>query len=172
VENRAQGNVIAIVLLILAVVSIAGVGSLTISRYDIKFTSASKNYDRGFSLADGAAVMAYQDLKTHDREQSSSFTDPANPAPPFIIGCPCTDWSQCKDATSRKTCTKCMPTTSGDYLVQLQLMGYSTAPQLSVGWESSGYYAEYWSGYGASTPTNTTLYSAGVETDVQKTKQK
>jgi hypothetical protein len=136
--RNEQGNVIAIVLLFLAVVSIAGIGSLMLTRYDMKFSSAYKNYDKSFSLSDGAAVTAYQDLRTHDREQSAVLTDPKHPPAPFIVGCPCVDWTQCKNASTRKTCARCVPVSSGDYLVQLQLMGYSTQPQLSVGWESTG----------------------------------
>jgi Tfp pilus assembly protein PilX len=171
VRNQ-QGNVIAIVLLLLSVVTLAAIGSLVVTRYDIKFTNAAKSYDRGFNLADGAAVTAFQDLKTKDREQSTSFTDPNNPPAAFTIGCPCVDWTLCSSSSSRNTCSKCIDTTVGDYLIQLQLMGYSTEPQLSTGWEAGSYYAEYWSGYGTSSPTYTTTYASAVETDVQKTKQK
>ncbi len=170
--RNEQGNVIAIVLLVLSVISIAGVGSLVVSRYDIKFTSAYKSYDRGFNLADGAAVTAFQDLKTVDREQSTSLTDPNNPPPAFTIGCSCADWTLCAAASTRKSCSKCIDSVAGDYLIQLQLLGYSTEPQLSTGWEAGTYYAEYWSGYGTAYPTNSTAYRAAVENDVQKTKQK
>jgi Tfp pilus assembly protein PilX len=171
VRNQ-RGNVIAIVLLLLSVVTLAAIGSLVVTRYDMKFTNAAKSYDRGFNLADGAAVTGYQDLRTHDREQSTAFTDPNNPPVAFIIGCPCADWTLCSNATSRQTCVKCIDATVGDYLIKLQLMGYTTTPQLSAGWDTASYFAEYWSGYGTSSPSKSTAYAAGVETDVQKTKQR
>ncbi len=170
--RNERGSIIAIVLLILSVITLAAIGSLMVTRYDMRYTKAAKSYDRGFNLADGAAVTGFQDLKTHDREQSTSFTDPTNPPPPFIIGCACGDWTQCANASTRKTCTRCIDSTVGDYLIQLQLMGYSTQPQQSAGWDTGTYFDEYWSGYGTANPTSSTAYSAGVENDVQKTKAK
>lgn len=144
-----------------------------VTRYDTKYTSASKSYDRGFNLADGAAVTAYQDMKNSSPEilearLSPPFTDPNNIPPAVTVGCPCVDWTQCKTATARKACNKCIDSTVGDYTAQEQLMGYSTKAQASVGWEAGTYYAQYWSGYGTGNPTNSTAYSTGVETDVQK----
>jgi hypothetical protein len=171
VRNQ-RGNVIAIVLLLLAVVSIAAVGSLVITRYEIKFTTAAQSYDRGFNLADGAVVSAFADLKNKNREiQTKPTLLPTDTAyaPAITIGCPCFDWSQCKDDTTRKSCTKCIDSNAGDYLVQVQLLSYSTAPQMAYGWDPSSYYCQYWAGYGTSNPTyDTKAYNAAVETDVQK----
>ena len=48
----------AIVLLVLAVVSIVGVGLLTQSTMDLKFATSYKSHTTAFNLADGAASLA------------------------------------------------------------------------------------------------------------------
>jgi len=56
--NNDKGNAVAIVLMVLAVVSLLGVGLLTQSRIDIKFVTSFKSHNTAFNLADGAASMA------------------------------------------------------------------------------------------------------------------
>jgi len=53
-----RGNAVAIVLLVLAVVSLIGVGLLTQSRIDLKFATSYKSHTTAVNLADGAASMA------------------------------------------------------------------------------------------------------------------
>ena len=48
----------AIVLMVLAVVSLIGVGLLTQSIIDFKFASSYKSHNTAFNLADGAASLA------------------------------------------------------------------------------------------------------------------
>ncbi len=48
----------AIVLLVLALVSLIGVGMLTQSRMDVKFATSYKSHATAFNLADGAASLA------------------------------------------------------------------------------------------------------------------
>ncbi len=62
--RNERGNVIALVLLILSVVSLIGAGTMLMSKYDMKFSSAFTSYDKGFNLADGAALAAYRRLQT------------------------------------------------------------------------------------------------------------
>ena len=57
--NSDRGNAVAIVLLVLAVVSLVGVGMLTQSRIDLKFATSYKSHATAFNLADGAASLAY-----------------------------------------------------------------------------------------------------------------
>ncbi len=66
--NTNQGSAVAIVLMILAVVSLIGIGLLTQSRMDVQLTSAIRSQDKLFNLADGAASIAFQDASvfTHD----------------------------------------------------------------------------------------------------------
>ena len=59
--------------MILGVVSLIGVGLMSMSRLDIKFSAAIRNYDKMFNLADGANALAVKDLKTKDREDQTSF---------------------------------------------------------------------------------------------------
>lgn len=76
--NNNQGSAVAIVLMILAVVSLIGVGLLTQSRMDVQLTSAIRSQDKLFSLADGAASIAYQDISvfTHDIPVPTSDAKP------------------------------------------------------------------------------------------------
>ncbi len=53
-----RGNAVAIVLMVLAVVSLLGVGLLTQSRIDMKFVNSFKSHNTAFNLADGAASLA------------------------------------------------------------------------------------------------------------------
>lgn len=172
--KNERGNVIALVLLILSVVSLIGAGTMLMSKYDMKFTSAFKSYDRGFNLADGANAAAYRDLETHDREQDTAFKDPNNPPPAWMIGCECKDWSKCKN--NRASCPKCFDSTDtqknivGKFDINLQLLGYDTSPK--PGWELGSYYDEQWDGLGVATPSLTTAFKSNVESAVLKTKSK
>jgi hypothetical protein len=53
------GNAVAVVLLVLGVVSLLGIGLLTRSTMDTRFSAAYKSHERMFSLADGAANIAF-----------------------------------------------------------------------------------------------------------------
>ena len=132
IDNR--GSAVAIVLMILAVVSLAGVALLTQSRLDIRLTSSIKNYDKLFSLADGGSTISFQDLRTQNRElqypnnnQVALYTnqrvwlDPGN-----------TKYSEV-----------------GTYSADGILHGYSTDPRDSQGWDVSQYYPEFWIGRGS-----------------------
>ena len=55
-----RGYAIIVVLLILGLISILGASFLTMTRVDINFTGAAKNYDVLSNLADGACSIAVQ----------------------------------------------------------------------------------------------------------------
>ncbi|MGB6063397.1 MAG: hypothetical protein WBG50_01225 [Desulfomonilaceae bacterium] len=57
--NNDRGNAVAIVLLVLAVVSLIGAGMLTQSKIDLKFATSYKSHSTAFNLADGAASLAF-----------------------------------------------------------------------------------------------------------------
>jgi hypothetical protein len=57
-RSNDRGNAVAIVLLVLAVVSLIGVGMLTQSRIDLKFATSYKSHTTAVNLADGAASIA------------------------------------------------------------------------------------------------------------------
>ncbi len=58
------------VLLVLGVVSLLGIGLLTQSRLDVRMSSAMRSYAKMFSLADGGATIAFQDLDKFNRDVS------------------------------------------------------------------------------------------------------
>jgi hypothetical protein len=154
--DNNRGSAIALVLMILAVVSLIGVGLISLSRMDVKFTAALKSYDKMFNLADGASTRAFYDLKSRDREQDTNFVgksvrlDNIYPNP--------------LDSTKPPT-----EPLVGDYSVNLILDGYSTEP--SSGWElgTRGYYQEYWIGEGQGIRTSGQLV---IEAATTKSKQK
>lgn len=166
-----RGNVIALVLLLLSVVSLVGAGALLVSRYDLKFTSAVKSYDRGFNVADGAASMSWSDVNKHDREQDMALKDLQNPPAALTIGCHCKDsWKNTSlcTGTTRQTCSRCIDRSQGDFDVQVRLMGYDT--QTKAGWEAGSFYDEFWNGNGVAQPTYQTVASSTVEVYIDKVK--
>ncbi len=145
-DNR--GSAIALVLMILAVVSLIGVGLITLSRMDVKFTSALNSYDKMFNLADGASTRAFYDLKIKDREQDLSF-----------VG----------QSVRLDNIYQANEVAVGNYYSSLILDGYSTEP--SSGWEigNRGYYQEYWIGEGKGKRTSGELV---IEAATTKSKSK
>jgi hypothetical protein len=63
-----KGYSIVLVLLILGVLSLLGSALMIMTRTDLNFTGAVKNYDKLFNLADGACGIAYNDIRLSDRE--------------------------------------------------------------------------------------------------------
>jgi Tfp pilus assembly protein PilX len=176
--RNEKGNVIALVLLILAVVSLVGAGALMMSRYDLRFTGALKSYDKGFNLADGGATVGYRDLAKRDREQAQSMTADytTNPPTPFIIYCHCVDPGNCASETAKATCARCIDRAAGNYDVTLQIVDYRTSSTLQPGWEAGSFYNEYWNGSGVASraPAQSGAWktaNATVQTNVSKTKQ-
>ena len=65
--TNEKGTAIAIVLMVLAVVSLIGVALLTQSQLDVQLSSSLSSYDRLFGLADGAATIGFENIrKTED----------------------------------------------------------------------------------------------------------
>jgi hypothetical protein len=79
--NNDRGNAVAIVLLVLALVSLIGVGMLTQSRIDVKFATSYKSHTTTFNLADGAASMA---LAALSGTLAPMYEGQAVPIPPFM----------------------------------------------------------------------------------------
>lgn len=176
--RNERGNVIALVLLILAVVSLVGAGALMMSRYDLKFTGALKSYDKGFNLADGGATVSYRDLAKRDREQGLALKSDyrTNPPAALTIYCHCVNPANCATETAKATCARCIDRAAGNYDVTLQIIDYRTASTLQPGWEAGSYYNEFWNGNGVATraPSQTGTWrtaNSTVQTNVSKTKQ-
>ena len=156
--RNERGNVVALVLLILAVVSLVGAGTLMMSRYDLKYTAALRSYDKGFNLADGGATISYRDLSKRDREQSltsdssdgSAITSEYKTTAPKAktIYCHCIDPANCSSASTKASCPRCVDRTAGDYDAKIQIVDYSTAITEEAGWEAGSYYTVLWNGLG------------------------
>lgn len=173
--KNEEGNVIALVLLILAVVSLVGAGALLMSRYDLKFTSAMKSYDKGFNLADGGATIAFRDLAKRDREQNLALKSDfqKNLPAPAVIYCHCKNPGDC--AFNKSTCERCIDRSVGNLDVRVQIIDYGTKPM--PGYETGSFFHEYWNGQGVASraPGGSTgawqTTNSIVETSVFKTKQ-
>ena len=131
VNNR--GSAVALVLMILAVVSLIGVGLISLSRVDVKLTAALKGYDKVFGLADGACTRAFYYMSSMgNQEEKLTFLGTGvagtqNRLPDIYTG---------------------TEPQAGTYSASLVLEGYTTKPQ--PGW-STEYYPEYWIGEGTAT---------------------
>jgi hypothetical protein len=155
--RNERGNAIALVLLILAVVSLVGAGALMMSRYDLKFSAALRSYDKGFNLADGGSTLSYRDLAKHDREQSLSLQADyqTNPPTPLTVYCSCIKSSDCSSTQfiEQGMCLsgRCVERQAGDFNSQVQIVDYRTALTADGdGWEAGAYYNENWNGLGVS----------------------
>jgi hypothetical protein len=151
--RNERGNAIALVLLILAVVSLVGAGALMMSRYDLKFSAALRSYDKGFNLADGASAISYRDIGAHDREQSQSLKADyqTNPSPSVTIHCQCIRSSECSAVPVTCPGGRCVKSEFGDFTAQVQIVDYRTGlKDDGDGWEAGSYYNENWNGMGVS----------------------
>jgi hypothetical protein len=153
--RNERGNVIALVLLILAVVSLVGAGALMMSRYDLKFTAALKSYDKGFNLADGGATVMYRYLAKLDPEQTltgeSAPLSTLKEKPPTAQTkfCHCADPANCSSESTKATCTRCVDRAAGDYDAKVQFVDYTNETTSMPGWESGGTLV-FWNGLGVS----------------------
>jgi hypothetical protein len=57
-----KGYSVLLVMMLLGIMSLVGSGLILMSRLDLNFTGALRNYDKMFNLADGACGMGYNDL--------------------------------------------------------------------------------------------------------------
>jgi hypothetical protein len=172
--RNERGNIIALVLLILAVVSLVGAGALMMSRYDLRFTAAMRSYDQGFNLADGGATLGFRYVGTADPEKyflssddGSAVTGEYKDTPPnaHVISCHCLDESCCqrrlsdpipyqcqKEAGKTKyTCTRCVDRTAGEYDGSIQFIDYTTDIKTGSQYDvDPGVSLQYWSATGVS----------------------
>ena len=124
--NNERGMAVAMVLLVLAVVSLVGAGLMVQSIMNTRFSSAQKNYDKMFNLAEGGAMYAFNKIQI--LEVASYDTE----AIVYAVG----NNSQI---------------TVGQWNASVIMRGYSINPQDSPGWElgaESGYHLEFWNAEG------------------------
>jgi hypothetical protein len=165
--RNERGNVIAVVLLILAVVSLVGAGALMMSRYDLRFTAAMRSYDKGFNLADGGATIGFRYVSTPDPEtyyltsddkSSVTSTYKDTPPSPHTVSCHCLDVTCCQKAPyncsketlkTKSTCTRCVDRAAGEYDSRIQFIEYDTGMLPGFDPEVVGS-VQYWTGLGVS----------------------
>jgi hypothetical protein len=165
--NNNRGSAVAIVLMVLAVISLLGVGLLTQSRLDVRLTSAIKSYDKMFSLADGASAIAFNDITYRDREWE--YSGAATAVSNLIVEVDQPNQTKVSTQTGssynpvtdplygyyylRPDPASSVLTLQKPYLDRYKTVvkfeGYSTDPEHSAGWEISEYYPEYMLGRGA-----------------------
>ena len=126
-----RGSAIAIVLLVLALVTLLGVGLIMQYRLDLQLTSSLKSYDMMFGLADGGSSVGFNDLYRNREAAISSVTG---------------TWTY--DVVPLRT-----EGTLGQYRAQVRLTGYSTSPADAAGFDIGSYYPEYWLGRGEGSRT-------------------
>jgi hypothetical protein len=169
--DNDRGNAVAIVLMVLAVVSLLGVGLLTQSRIDMKFVTSFKNHNTTFNLADGAASLALTRVSF-----SMAPAYDGNPAPTLL---------NATYATPQPVRASGDPSGSalsdrGTYWPLMIFRGPITDPTKMGGWElgKEGRALECWIAQGSGkrrdqrfTGTSTTGTSTGVATsnaDIRK----
>jgi|GEM_PF-5361201 len=152
------GFAITTVLVILGIVSLIGIGLMSLSRINTQFTAAIANYDQMFNMADGANAMAFKDLKTRDREEQASFLG----ASTRVRSAP----GYCKPGNLNQDDIYCENVRGAEYYAGLILEGYTT--KSLPGW-SSEYYHTFWIGEGKGRRVRSQLL---IEAATQKTKSK
>jgi hypothetical protein len=162
-----NGSAMVLVVMILGVVSLIGVGLMSMSRLDIKFSAAIRNYDKMFNLADGANALAVKDLKTMNRQEQANFVGASTRKQ--------TPWASVETSPPN---TPVAPTDNiysanltgyGGYYTSLILEGYST--EALPGWEAGtrGYQHVFWIGEGRGIVSKN---QSIIEAPTQKTEPK
>ncbi len=141
--TNQRGSAIVIVLLVIGIISIAGVGLLIQSRLDTKFTSSLRSYDKVFNLADGGAYLAASDLANVETG---------------AIGV--------SGGGSTKTVYDIEEQGIGKLTATVAIRGYNTDPMDVPGWEigaADGFHTQHW----VATGTGGTDSGAGAQAVVQ-----
>ncbi len=132
-----KGFSIVLVLLLLGLISILGSALMMMSRSDLNFTGAIKNYDKLFNLADGACGIAFNDISLADRDPDGyTGTAPAK-----------INLSQYNSSEQ----------SIGSYNVVVVLQGFDDSARSQPGWEAGtgsggdGYQIQDWTGEGHAT---------------------
>ncbi len=119
-RNDERGVAVALVMLVLALVTLAATGLVLQSRMDTKYNRALGNYDKMFNLADAGAVRAFYQIQL---TESVGFTG----------------------ESVYTTVETGAPPTMGQWQAKIAIKGYSTDPQDTPGWElgqDSGYHVQ------------------------------
>jgi hypothetical protein len=142
--NNERGNAVAVVLMVLAIVSLLGVGLLTQSRIDMKFVTSFKSHNTVFNLADGAASLALTRVSFTMAPQYDG-----NPAP-TLLNSTYTDPQPVRQSGDPSGATL---RDRGNYWPIMIFRGPITDPTKMAGWElgKEGRSLECWTAQGSGT---------------------
>jgi hypothetical protein len=132
-RNGERGVAVALVMLILALVTLAASGMVLQSRLDTKHNRALSNYDKMFNLADAGAIRAFYQIQL---TESVGFSG----------------------ESVYTTVDTGASATMGQWQSKMAIKGYSTDPQDTPGWglgQGSGYHMQFWIGEGSGTRAGT-----------------
>jgi hypothetical protein len=148
-RNASQaGNAVAMVLLLLGVVSILGVGLLTRSTMDTRFSAAYKSHERLFSLADGAASIAYLWLNQHgavpeiyvpNQPNQQSLQETTEFKNPFFVRKPDVAMGSRPESSAVATCNP--QKEKGMYWPVINFLGIGRPP---AGFEIDKFETQFW----------------------------
>ncbi len=162
--NNERGNAVAIVLMVLAIVSLLGVGLLTQSRIDMKFVTSFKSHNTVFNLADGAASLAL----TRVSFTMAPMYD-GNPAP-TLLNATYTDPQPVRTLGDPSGSTL---SDRGRYWPVMVFRGPITDPTKMAGWElgKEGRSLECWIAQGSGIRRDTSIANSGVATSNTEIRQ-
>jgi hypothetical protein len=124
-----KGFSIMLVLLLLGIISILGSAFMMMSRLDLNFTGAMKNYDKLFNLADGACGMGYNKI---------SRKNPVDPG----------NWVGTNKASEGPFYNQLPEQNIGTYTVTLWFQGMTPSDRKLSGEQIGEKHGEYWTGEG------------------------
>jgi hypothetical protein len=158
--NNDRGNAVAIVLLVLAVVSLIGVGLLTQSRMDVKFATSYKSHTTAVNLADGAASLALTRVSftmapMYEGQATPTLLNARYTDPQFVRAGGTPTGTQLRDR--------------GTYWPLMVFQGPITDPTKMAGWElgKEGRSLECWTAQGSGKRRDT----AGIATTKEEVRQ-
>jgi hypothetical protein len=126
--RNEKGSAIVIVLLVVGIISVAGVGLLIQSKFDTRFTSSLRSYDKVFNLADGGSYLA---------SEAVAYVE-TGPMGTSGGGISKMIYENTEDQKIEDR---------GSWTAAVCLRGYDTRPQEISGWElgvADGFHTQHW----------------------------
>lgn len=168
-----QGNAVAIVLLVLAIITLLGMGLMTQSKIDGKFVAAYKSYDSMFNLADAGAQLAYRYMRDFVKEAPKDFKPPglSKPIPGYEYpqyiktdgkSIAVKDYDAASDTEKQATLKQ-----AGSFQPTMVYLGQDTSGKTMGGWGLGGW-TEFWISQGVGRrqeydPTTTKVVDLGTK---------
>lgn len=143
--TNERGNAVALVLMVLAVITLLGLGLMTQTKIDNKFVGAYKSYDSMFNLADGASQLAYKwwnDNKQGPQFQVKDYRGGGFSISPYAGP----RWAKA-DGTSVDAVYPAPSGTlwsAGSFWPVVVFLGTGENPADTAGWEAGTFVTQYW----------------------------